>query len=105
MNLKHRKKVLRQAHSLKKNNKNLSFSYCLRLSWAAYRLYLDMIGGNIVEFSYYKNKSEIRRASGTLASQAKSPDRRFENVFLYFDTDKNLLRSFKIENLIIDEKQ
>ena len=105
MNVKHRKKVLRQAHSLRKNNENLPFSYCLRLSWAAYHMYLDMLGGNISEFKYYKSNGEIRFASGTLASQAKSPDRRFENVFLYFDADKNLLRSFKIENLVIDEKQ
>lgn len=101
MKTKHRKKVLSQAHSLKRNNENLPFHYCMRLAWAAYHLYLDMHGGNIVEFEFYKSNGEKRKAFGTLASERKDPDRRFENVFLYFDADKNELRSFKIENLVI----
>lgn len=101
---KYKKKIFSQAHSLKKNNPNFNISECLKLSWYAYKLYYDMQGGNIVEFAFRKQKTgEIRKAFGTLASDRKDPDRRFENVFLYFDAEKNDLRSFKIENLVLDE--
>lgn len=97
------KKIMTRAQSLKRNNPNLTLGYCLRLSWAAYRLHYEMLGGNIVEFEFIKAKTgEKRKAYGTAPSQYLEPDRRFENVFLYFDAEANQLRSFKIENLVID---
>lgn len=96
-----RKKIFAQAHRLKKENENFSFSYCLKLAWAVYFLYVDMQGGNISEFQYRKKTGEIRKAFGTLASERKEPDSRYSNIFLYFDADKNNLRAFQIKNLII----
>lgn len=82
-----------------------SFSECLKLAWANYKLKQALSKG-IVKFYFQKVNGEIREAWGTLCDkylpETTNSDNRKKNEFtqVYFDTEKNEFRCFKKLNLI-----
>ena len=82
-----------------------SFSECLRRAWQVYRLAKAM-KSQIVQFFYQKTNGEIRQAFGTMKDEVihdkvKGTGRRKnEDLFTYWDTEKESFRSFKKFNLI-----
>ena len=82
-----------------------SFSECLKRSWLLLKLKAQM-KKRTVQFFYQKVSGEIRQAFGTLrdkviADNVKGTGRKpNENLFTYFDCEKNEFRSFKKFNLI-----
>ena len=80
------------------------FAHCLKLAWKNFKLICAMSAG-IVRFYFRKVDGTIREAWGTLRSdllpQPKGDDRkRNDTVQVYFDTEYQEYRSFKILNLI-----
>lgn len=82
-----------------------SFSSCLKRAWVILRLKLKM-QTKIVQFYYQKMNGEIRQAFGTLQDDivnehmkgtGRKPN---ENLFTYFDCEKQEFRSFKKFNII-----
>lgn len=82
-----------------------SFSECLKKSWAVYKLAKEM-KTKTVQFFYQKVNGEIRQAFGTMAEEVihdkvkgigRKPN---EDLFIYWDTEKESFRSFKKFNLI-----
>lgn len=82
-----------------------SFSECLKLAWANYKLKKAMAKG-IVRFHFQKVDGSIREAWGTLCEkylpEMKGNDNRKKNEFtqVYFDTERGEYRCFKKLNLI-----
>lgn len=82
-----------------------SFSSCLKRAWVILRLKLKM-QTKIVQFYYQKMNGEIRQAFGTLQDDVvnehmKGTGRKpNENLFTYFDCEKQEFRSFKKFNII-----
>lgn len=82
-----------------------SFSECLKRSWLLLKLKAQM-KKRTVQFFYQKVNGEIRQAFGTLeesviSENMKGTGRKLnENLFTYFDKEKNEFRSFKKFNLI-----
>lgn len=82
-----------------------SFSECLKLAWANYKLKKALSKG-IVKFYFKKVNGEIREAWDTLCDkylpETTSSDNRKKNEFtqVYFDTEKNEYRCFKKLNLV-----
>lgn len=82
-----------------------SFAECLKKSWLLLKLKLAM-KKRTVQFFYQKVSGEVRQAFGTLrdeviADNVKGTGRKpNENLFTYFDCEKNEFRSFKKFNLI-----
>ncbi|MBS5979988.1 MAG: DUF2693 domain-containing protein [Dysgonomonas mossii] len=82
-----------------------SFSECLKLAWANYKLKQALSKG-IVKFYFQKVNGEIREAWGTLCDkylpETKGDDNRKKNEFtqVYFDTERDSWRSFKKANLV-----
>lgn len=82
-----------------------SFSSCLKRAWVILRLKLKM-QTKIVQFYYQKMNGEIRQAFGTLQDDivnehVKGTGRKQnENLFTYFDCEKQEFRSFKKFNII-----
>lgn len=82
-----------------------SFPECLRKSWLLLKLKIEM-KESTVQFFYQKVSGEVRQAFGTLreeviADYVKGTGRKLnENLFPYFDCEKNEFRSFKKFNLI-----
>lgn len=82
-----------------------SFSECLKRAWLLLKLKLQM-KKRTVQFFYQKVSGEIRQAFGTLrdeviADNVKGTGRKpNDNLFTYYDCEKNEFRSFKKFNLI-----
>lgn len=93
---------MKTANQLYKDTK-LSWSECLKKSWAAYRLRRDMMKSSVI-FKYRKLDGSVRMALGTLsniraitAGRGGKPSYR---TMTYFDVMKNEFRCFRIENLM-----
>lgn len=82
-----------------------SFSENLKRAWMLLKLKAQM-KQRTVQFFYQKVNGEIRQAFGTLkdeviSSIVKGNGRKpGDNLFTYFDTERNEFRSFKKFNLI-----
>lgn len=83
-----------------------SFAECLKRAWAIYKLSKEM-KSRTVQFFYQKVSGEVRQAFGTMrddviADKIKGGDMRKKNddLFTYYDTEKDSFRSFKKFNLI-----
>lgn len=82
-----------------------SFAECLKRSWLLLKLKMQM-KKRTVQFFYQKVSGEIRQAFGTLeesviADNVKGIGRKpNDNLFTYFDKEKNEFRSFKKFNII-----
>lgn len=82
-----------------------SFSDCLKRAWQVYKLAKEM-KKRTVQFFYQKVSGEIRQAFGTLeesviADNVKGTGHKpNDNLFTYFDKEKNEFRSFKKFNII-----
>lgn len=82
-----------------------SFSECLKKSWAVYRLAKEM-KTKTVQFFYQKVLGEIRQAFGTMRDEVihdkvkGTGNRKNEDLFTYWDTEKGSFRSFKKFNFI-----
>lgn len=79
-------------------------SQALKTAWANIKLKASM-KRRIVKFYYQKVSGEIREAYGTLQEKLLPPTlgtgrRPADNVFVYFDTEKEEYRCFKRANLI-----
>ncbi|VBB48206.1 conserved hypothetical protein [uncultured Paludibacter sp.] len=81
-----------------------TFSECLKMSWANFKLVQQMQSG-VVKFHFQKVDGSIREAYGTLqnaADKVKGDSRnKNENVQVYFDTEKQEFRCFKKWNLVV----
>ena len=83
-----------------------SFSESLKRAWLLLKLKAQM-KQKTVQFFYQKVNGEIRQAFGTLRDEVintivKETGRKpNDNMFTYFDTEKQEFRSFKKFNLII----
>lgn len=82
-----------------------SFSESLKRAWLLLKLKAQM-KQKTVQFFYQKVNGEIRQAFGTLRDEVintivKETGRKpNDNMFTYFDTEKQEFRSFKKFNLI-----
>ena len=81
-----------------------SFSKCLKMAWANFKLVAAMRTG-IVKFYFQKVDGSIREAYGTLRADlipATSGDDRKRNdtVQVYYDTERQEYRCFKRLNLV-----
>ena len=83
-----------------------SFSECLKRSWVLLKLKIQM-KKRTVQFFYQKVNGEIRQAFGTMkdeviADKIKGNDTRRKNddLFTYWDCEKEAFRSFKKFNLV-----
>lgn len=82
-----------------------SFSESLKRAWLLLKLKAQM-KQKAVQFFYQKVNGEIRQAFGTLRDEVintivKETGRKpNDNMFIYFDTEKQEFRSFKKFNLI-----
>lgn len=82
-----------------------SFSESLKRAWLLLKLKAQM-KQKTVQFFYQKVNGEIRQAFGTLRDEVintivKETGRKpNDNMFIYFDTEKQEFRSFKKFNLI-----
>ncbi len=76
----------------------------LKTAWLNFKLKTKMRGG-IVKFYYQKVSGEIREAYGTLRAdllpETKGTDRKPNpTVQVYFDTEREEYRCFKVANLV-----
>ena len=97
------RELMRQAWMLVKDF-GFTLSEAMKQAWAIYRLVRDMHKG-VVAFKFRKVDGSIREAHGTLAADflpASNGSGRRPNpkVQVYFDTDKNEFRCFKINYLM-----
>ena len=82
-----------------------SFSESLKRAWLLLKLKAQM-KQKTVQFFYQKVNGEIRQAFGTLRDEDLNTNlketrrNRNDNMFIYFDTEKQEFRSFKKFNLI-----
>lgn len=88
---------------VKRNGINLSEA--LKKAWQVFKLKVAM-AVRIVKFYFQKVDGSIREAYGTLRSdlipEVKGDDKRKKNdtVQVYFDTEKQEFRCFKVANLV-----
>ncbi|MDD6210525.1 MAG: SH3 beta-barrel fold-containing protein [Bacteroidales bacterium] len=82
------------------------FADCLKKAWQVYKLAKEM-KNSTVQFFYQKVNGEIRQAFGTMrddviSDKIKGNDNRKKNedMFTYWDCEKDSFRSFKKFNLI-----
>lgn len=85
------------------NRNGFTLSEALRVAWANVKLKARMQDG-IVRFYYRKVDGSIREAYGTLKSElvpdTKGTDRKNnETVQVYYDTDVQAWRCYKVANL------
>lgn len=77
-----------------------TFSDCLSQAWKVLKLKLRM-KESIIRFEFKKTNGEIRVAFGTLIQNiSKGKSTPNYKTLAFFDTIKNQVRSFKIDNLI-----
>ena len=98
------REVMKNAHRFFKVTGE-SFSECLKRAWAVYKLSKAM-KTKTVQFFYQKVSGEIRQAFGTMRDEVihdkvkGTGSRKNEDLFTYWDTEKESFRSFKKFNLI-----
>ena len=95
--------IMRIAWQLVRKN-GFTMSEALKTAWLNFKLKMKMRYG-IVKFYYQKISGEIREAYGTLRAdlmpQTKGADRKPNpTVQVYYDTEREEYRCFKIANLI-----
>ena len=97
-------KIMTQAWQFVKRN-GFTLSNALKQAWMNFKLKREMVKG-IVKFYYQKVDGSLREAFGTLKSNLMPPiqgnDRRLKNptVQVYFDTERQEYRCFKVANLV-----
>lgn len=97
-------KIMTQAWQFVKRN-GFTLSDALKQAWMNFKLKREMVKG-IVKFYYQKVDGSLREAFGTLKSNLMPPiqgnDRRLKNptVQVYFDTERQEYRCFKVANLV-----
>lgn len=98
--------VMIQAWQFVKRN-GFTLSEALKQAWALYRLKKQLLKG-ICKFYYQKVDGSMREAWGTLRSDLMPAlDERQEKkaanptIQVYFDTEKQEFRCFKVANLVI----
>ena len=95
--------IMRIAWQLVRKN-GFTMSEALKTAWLNFKLKMKMRYG-IVKFYYQKISGEIREAYGTLRAdlmpQTKGADRKSNpTVQVYYDSEREEYRCFKIANLI-----
>ena len=100
-----RARVMKYAWQLWRATKQ-QWRICMIKAWQLYRLAKAMREG-VVTFYYEKADGTIRKAMGTLKNLpagatlgGKKVTKPSYKTMVYFDTEKNSFRYFKIENLI-----
>ena len=99
----YRKGIFKMAWQFVKRN-GFKLSEALKTAWANFRLKQAMFKG-IAKFYYKKVDGSMREAYGTLQSklipsESKGGSRKSKTVQVYYDTEKQEYRSYKIANLI-----
>ncbi len=98
------REVMKNAHRFFKVTGE-SFSECLKRAWQVYKLSKAM-KTKTVQFFYQKVSGEIRQAFGTMRDDVihdkvkGTGNKKNEDLFIYWDTEKESFRSFKKFNLI-----
>nr|DAY79999.1 MAG TPA: hypothetical protein [Caudoviricetes sp.] len=97
------REIMRLAWQLVKKN-GFAMAEALKTAWLNFKLKTKMRGG-IVKFYYQKVSGEIREAYGTLRAdllpETKGTDRKPNpTVQVYFDTEREEYRCFKVANLV-----
>lgn len=95
--------IMRIAWQLVRKN-GFTMSEALKTAWLNFKLKIKMRYG-IVKFYYQKISGEIREAYGTLRAdlmpQTKGADRKSNpTVQVYYDSEREGYRCFKIANLV-----
>ena len=95
-------RVMSLAWQFVKRN-GFTMSEALRVAWCNIKLHLKM-QSQIVKFYFIKVDGTLREAYGTLASNlipqaGESNRRKNDTVQVYFDTEKQEWRCFKLANL------
>ena len=95
-------KIMRQAWQMVKKN-GYTMAEALRVAWLNFKLRCKMLQG-IVKFYFTKVDGSIREAYGTLnpsrLPQTKHSERKANpTVQVYYDTEREEYRSFKVANL------
>lgn len=96
---KMRSKLFRIAHAIR--NKFENFGQALAKAWRVMRIVLKM-KNDYVEFTYKKVDGSIRKAVGTLNFEYESKGGKNSPLdsLVYFDKEKNSIRSCKIYEII-----
>lgn len=97
-------RLFKMAHSIFRNNQVSNFSEALKAAWKAMKLKAQMAAG-VVEFAFRKADGSIRKAIGTLKEIAAhiggtSTRKSCDYVVVYFDMERNAIRSFRAVSLI-----
>lgn len=98
------REVMRLAWQMVKKN-GYSMSEALKCAWLNMKL-KALMKERIVKFYFQKVDGSIREAYGTLKESLLPPIKGIDNrkksdtLQVYFDTEKNEYRSFKVANLI-----
>ncbi len=98
------REVMRLAWQMVKKN-GYSMSHALKCAWLNMKLKASM-KERIVKFYFQKVDGSIREAYGTLKESLLPPikgtesRKKSDTLQVYFDTEKNEYRSFKVANLI-----
>lgn len=95
-------KIMRQAWQMVKKN-GYTMAEALRVAWLNFKLRSKMLQG-IVKFYFTKVDGSIREAYGTLnpsrLPQTKQSERKANpTVQVYYDTEREEYRCFKVANL------
>lgn len=96
--------IMQMAWQFVKRN-GFELSEALKKAWQVFKLKKQMLKG-IVKFYYKKVDGSIREAYGTLKSELmpaiEGNDRRLKNptVQVYFDTERQEFRCFKVANVL-----
>ena len=102
MKREHLQKIMRQAWQMVKKN-GYTMAEALRVAWLNFKLRIKMMAG-IVKFYFTKVDGTIREAYGTLKTEllpeSKGAERKPNpTVQVYYDTERNEYRCFKVVNL------
>ena len=104
MNKSDLRSIMQMAWQFVKRN-GFTMSEALHAAWLNFKLKMAM-AVRIVKFYFQKVDGSIREAYGTLRSdlipEVKGDDKRKKNdtVQVYFDTEKQEFRCFKVANLV-----
>lgn len=102
MKREHLQKIMSQAWQMVKRN-GFTMAEALRIAWLNFNLRAKMANG-IVKFYFEKVDGTLREAYGTLKAEllpeSKGTGRKPNPmVQVYYDTERNEYRSFKVANL------
>ena len=95
----------------KRKDNNFTFSQCLTLGWNAAKLF-KKLSSDVTQFTFVKSDKSLRLAEGTRNRQIlidrfkltfepsrHRPKVKSFSVIEYFDFDKELWRSFRVDRL------